>query len=251
MGGIMYGGVGLSTREALAFAAGAGAFLLWERLRHTVRSKRRVKLLYFDAPGLGESIRLTLALAGVSFEDFRFVNRDEFLALKPSLKYGQVPALQVDGEELVQSSAILRYVATELAPSTSLYPPSATVRCTIDGVLDQVKDMLTGLTVATYRERFGFAESLFSVEAMETVKAYWKKETLPRHLAALEAALQQGGTGWVAGTPTPTIADVMLASLLKNSAWADALPPNGELAQLTARLYALPAVAAFKAAEKK
>ena len=45
-----------------------------------------VELLYFDLPGLGEPIRLLLAHLGVAFEDRRFKARDEFLALKPTLK---------------------------------------------------------------------------------------------------------------------------------------------------------------------
>ena len=49
----------------------------------------KVKLTYFNIPGLGEPIRLVLALSGVPFEDYRFADRDEFLALKPKLRFGQ------------------------------------------------------------------------------------------------------------------------------------------------------------------
>ena len=97
-----------------------------------------------------------LCLAGVPFEDYRFANREEFLALKPSLKFGQVPCLQVDGREVFQSAAIMRFIAKNFG-STSLYPADPALAAEVDALLDQIKDMDIGKGVASYKQRFGFA----------------------------------------------------------------------------------------------
>ena len=74
-----------------------------------------MKFYYFDAYGGGESIRMLLTKAGVAFEDNR-LNREQVGEMKKAnpdmLEYGQLPMLELDdGTRLVQSQAILRYVA--------------------------------------------------------------------------------------------------------------------------------------------
>ena len=73
-----------------------------------------------DGSRLGEPIRYVLTLSGVPFEDYRFASRDEFLALKPSLRFGQVPCLTIDGVEFFQSAAIMRAVCKIFG--SPLYP---------------------------------------------------------------------------------------------------------------------------------
>ena len=70
----------------------------------------QLKLIYFDIPGKAEAIRLALYFQDLKFEDYRFKDREEFMAMKTSgeLPFGQVPALLVDGNMLIQSAAILR-----------------------------------------------------------------------------------------------------------------------------------------------
>lgn len=86
------------------------------------------KLYYFDIKGMGEPIRLTLAQAGVPFEDVRILP-EQWPDIKPSQKasknrqprsnhlcisempFGQLPVLEMpDGFMLTQSAAILRYL---------------------------------------------------------------------------------------------------------------------------------------------
>jgi hypothetical protein len=94
---------------AAAAVMAVSAFLLRRRLCCLLSRRASVTLTYFDISGLGEPIRLALSVAQMPFEDKR-LERDEFLALKPKLRFGQVPCLQVGSEELFQSSAILRYI---------------------------------------------------------------------------------------------------------------------------------------------
>lgn len=77
-----------------------------------------IKLSYFDFHGgRAEPIRLALALGGIAFEDHRFTF-PEFAELRTSTPFGQVPVMHVDGVQITQSDALLRY-AGKLA---GLYP---------------------------------------------------------------------------------------------------------------------------------
>lgn len=78
----------------------------------------QLKLTYFDFHGgRAEPVRLAFHLGGVAFEDHRF-KFPEFEELRKSTPFGQVPTLQVDGVQVTQCDAILRY-AGKLA---KLYP---------------------------------------------------------------------------------------------------------------------------------
>jgi glutathione S-transferase len=70
----------------------------------------RPRLTYFGFRGLGEPIRLMLEDLGIAYEDHR-VSDAEWAALKPQMPFRQMPRFE-DGEiALVQSQAILRYLA--------------------------------------------------------------------------------------------------------------------------------------------
>ena len=66
-----------------------------------------LELFYFDIPGKGEAIRLAAAHAKLDLEDVR-VTRERFLEMKKSgeLKYGQMPALRVDGKTIINQSGL-------------------------------------------------------------------------------------------------------------------------------------------------
>ena len=90
-------------------------------------------------------------------------------------------------------------------------------------------------------------------EGTATVMAAIAGRVLPAHLAQLERVLQDGGTGWAAGTPDPTIADFTLAPRLKwLSSGVDGVPTTcldeyPGLKGLIAKVGALPAVVAWNA----
>jgi len=236
-------------------AAGTAAAVAYALFGDTLRKYLRratsaVKLTYFNIDGLGEPIRLTLACAGVAFEDYRFANRDEFMALKPSLRFGQVPCLTADGAEIVQSAAAMRFVARAYDTSGSLYPTDLETAALVDALIDQAKDMLTGRLVFRYKDRFwgSAAAPVLTDKAVETIEAAWLTEVLPRHFDFFSKALSASPTPWLAATPSPTIADLFLATQLAQIAgYGGKLP--ADLQAFVARLYAVPAVAAWKSKE--
>ena len=240
-----------------AAAAGMATMMLAPSLKKVLaRMTTKLQLLYFDIPGLGEPIRFVLAYAGVPFDDKRFANRDEFLAMKPTLRFGQVPCLIVDGVELFQSAAILRYVARRYDASGTLYPRDEGAAAQVDGLIDQVKDMLQGWGPLRYRERFGFPKDLFTDEAQERCQIYYLSDTLPRHLDYFAKILQaEPGSQWLCGGAQPTIADFLFATAIQTNFiakdWGVKVDIPPVIAAHVAALYALPAVKAFKAAEAK
>ena len=58
-------------------------------------------------------------------------------SLKPSLPYGQVPLLEVDGNTICQSMAIARYLASECGIAGS----SGLVKAQVDEVVDVINDV--------------------------------------------------------------------------------------------------------------
>jgi hypothetical protein len=74
-------------------------------------------LTYFDLYGRGEAIRMALAHSKTEFEDSR-VSGETWAAFKASGKCnnGQIPVLEVNGQALNQSEAIIRFVGSQVRP---------------------------------------------------------------------------------------------------------------------------------------
>ncbi|KAI6219714.1 Glutathione S-transferase-1 [Aphelenchoides besseyi] len=84
----------------------------------------KYRLTYFQPRALAECSRLVLHYAGQEFEDVR-LSHDELPTLKDckyetvnradwsfqALPYGQIPLLEVDGQKICQSGAIVRFLA--------------------------------------------------------------------------------------------------------------------------------------------
>ena len=90
-------------------------------------------------------------------------------------------------------------------------------------------------------------ETVLNDDNAELVFDCWKQETLPRHLSFFNEALNRSSTTWLTGTPSPTIADVFLATQLASyrTKW-EALPPySAKLQALVDAVYALPPIVAF------
>ncbi|EDV21531.1 Glutathione S-transferase 1 [Trichoplax sp. H2] len=71
-----------------------------------------IRLIYFNVELRAELIRLILAHGEIEFEDVRFEKEDwPRIKEQNDFLFGQVPILEVDGVQIAQSSAIVRYVA--------------------------------------------------------------------------------------------------------------------------------------------
>jgi hypothetical protein len=69
-------------------------------------------LTYFEGRGLAETIRLTLAAAGIAWLETPLRTREDWVSLRASgaLRFGQVPLLQLHGRNLVRARAVRQCV---------------------------------------------------------------------------------------------------------------------------------------------
>ncbi|XP_036622980.1 glutathione S-transferase-like [Trichosurus vulpecula] len=112
------------------------------------------KLHYFDGRGRMESVRWLLAAAGVEFEEVIFETAEELQNLIKSgkLLYEQVPMVEIDGMKMVQTRAILRYIATKY----NLYGKDLKEQLLIDMYVEGMRDlydMIMFLPLALPEER--------------------------------------------------------------------------------------------------
>ncbi|XP_030802143.1 glutathione S-transferase 3 isoform X1 [Camarhynchus parvulus] len=98
------------------------------------------KLYYFDGRGKMESIRWLLAAAGVEFEEEFLETRDQYEKLLQggSLLFQQVPMVEMDGMKMVQTRAILSYIAAKY----NLYGKDLKERALIDMYVGGTDDLM-------------------------------------------------------------------------------------------------------------
>ncbi|KAM5159383.1 hematopoietic prostaglandin D synthase isoform 2-T4 [Callospermophilus lateralis] len=95
------------------------------------------KLIYFNMRGRAEIIRYIFAYLDIKYEDHRIEHAD-WPKIKPTLPFGKIPVLEVDGLILHQSLAIARYFArnTDLAGKTEME------QCQVDAIADTLDDFM-------------------------------------------------------------------------------------------------------------
>ncbi len=105
----------------------------------------KLKLTYFDIHGgRAEPARLAMYIGGVDFEDNR-ISFQQFGDARSSFPFNRVPMLEIDGIELSQCNAILRYVG-KLA---GLSPTDPLQAAFCDEAMDAVEDIVSKV-VATF-----------------------------------------------------------------------------------------------------
>uniref|UniRef100_A0A2K5F5S4 glutathione transferase n=1 Tax=Aotus nancymaae TaxID=37293 RepID=A0A2K5F5S4_AOTNA len=97
------------------------------------------KLHYFNARGRMEPIRWLLAAAGVEFEEKFLESAEDFEKLRNDgyLMFQQVPMVEIDGMKLVQTRAILNYIASKY----DLYGKDTKERALIDMYTEGMADL--------------------------------------------------------------------------------------------------------------
>jgi len=122
----------------------------------------KIKLTYFAIPGRAESTRLALTIGSVEFEDERITSAEWSVrkASKSGDSLKQLPLLEVNGQELGQSKAIVRY-AGKVA---GLYPNDPFMAAQVDLVLDSLDDRLQ-----LFQPTFGIADQAFRIAARKEI----------------------------------------------------------------------------------
>ncbi|KAM6082143.1 Glutathione S-transferase [Chlamydotis macqueenii] len=107
------------------------------------------KLHYFNGRGRMETIRWLLAAAGVEFEECFLETKDDLKKLQKegSLLFQQVPMVEIDGMKMVQTRAIMNYIATK----HNLYGKDLKERALIDMYVEGIIDLNELLMVYVFQ----------------------------------------------------------------------------------------------------
>jgi glutathione S-transferase len=189
----------------------------------------QIRLTYFDSPGRAEPLRVALSLANIPFEDRR-LKFPEFMSLKQqgAFPLGSVPVLEVDGRAIVQTAAMLRYVA-HLAGG-GLYPADAREALIVDSVVDTLNDTMSHALLPSLFER--------DMEKKLEMRRALLAGPLTLSLRYLEGLVAESPGPFVTGA-TLTIADILLGITVQQyrSGTLDGLGP--EVLEAYPRLRAL------------
>ncbi|XP_060677585.1 glutathione S-transferase, alpha tandem duplicate 1 [Hemiscyllium ocellatum] len=155
------------------------------------------KLHYFNGRGKMESIRWLLAVAGVEFEEEFLETRDQYekLLKDGALLFEQVPMVEIDGMKLVQTNAILNYIAAKY----NLYGKDIKERALIDMYAEGARDLMTLVM------RLPFAPS----EQKQSELIQINNKAKNRYFPAFEKVLKSSQTGYLVGNQL-SVADLHL-----------------------------------------
>lgn len=158
-------------------------------------SQKDYKLTYFDmSGGRGEAIRLAFLLGDIAFEDIRF-SFSEWGELREKAPFHQVPFLELDGQVVAQSNALLRYVG-KLA---GLYPEDPYQALLCDELLESVEDLW---------QKLGPTMGL-EADALKAARKTLVEGPYTRYLEQFEARLKKAGGEFFADGRL-TIADLQV-----------------------------------------
>ncbi|KFP29422.1 Hematopoietic prostaglandin D synthase [Colius striatus] len=179
------------------------------------------KLTYFNLRGRAEISRYLFAYSGKKYEDHR-IEAADWPKIKPTIPFGKLPVLEVDGVTIHQSLAIARYLARE----SGLAGQTPVEQALVDAIVDTIADFMT---------LFPWGNRAF--DDILTNKA-------PELLKDLNTFL--GDKNWLVGksvTWADFYWDVCSTTLLSHK--ADLVDNYPRLLALKDRVQALPAIAAW------
>ncbi|VDO72076.1 unnamed protein product [Haemonchus placei] len=157
------------------------------------------KLTYFDGRGPAETGLFLFVVAGEDFEDVR-VTFDDWPKLKEDMPFGQLPVLDIDGKQLCQSFAIVRYLAKQFCYAGK----NAWEEAWVDSIGDQFKDFFYNEIRPYIRTLLGFEKGDLAALERNIVPAHEKRFTFMTNI------LKNNPLGYLVGDSL-TWADLYLA----------------------------------------
>jgi len=144
-----------------------------------------IKYTYFDLRVKGEAPRFLLAYGGLKYEDERvalpWTDPAPWKEMKPSMPWGQVPALTWKGTRVCQSMAICRFLAREIG----IAGRDSLEMAQVDEIVDVIQDAINANYKAWYAPNR--REELTKVT----------QQTFPTTLSQLEKRLSERGQFFV------------------------------------------------------
>ncbi|XP_027708783.1 glutathione S-transferase-like [Vombatus ursinus] len=192
------------------------------------------KLYYFDGRGRMESVRWLLAAAGVEFEEVLLETAEELqnLIKDGQLMYQQLPMVEIDGMKMVQTRAILRYIAGKY----NLYGKDLKEQVLIDMYVEGMKELSDLIMLVPSA----------ALEDWEKSVNFVTEKATQRYLPVYEKALKDQGKNYLVGNQL-TWADVFLLEviLMVEECKSDALSAFPKLQEFKAAISKLPRIQKF------
>lgn len=139
-----------------------------------------------------------MAIAGLEFEDVRCKPAD-WPKLKSKMPLGALPVLEVNGELLPQSNAIIRYVGK----LGGLYPDDPLDGFRVDQIIDTLDDMFE--TALKYEGQ--------DKEKLRECRETFCREDIPRYVGMLEKQATESGKGPFVLGEKVSVADLKINQL--------------------------------------
>uniref|UniRef100_A0A6J0U0U1 glutathione transferase n=1 Tax=Pogona vitticeps TaxID=103695 RepID=A0A6J0U0U1_9SAUR len=155
------------------------------------------KLHYFNGRGRMEPIRWMLAAAGVEFEEQFIQTKADLQKLQHdgSLLYQQVPMVEIDGMKLVQTRAIINYIAAKY----NLYGKDIKEKALIDMYFEGAADLSEMIMILPYKPADTKEKELTTI----------LEKANNRYFPAFEKVLKSHGKDFLVGNQLSK-ADVLL-----------------------------------------
>ncbi|XP_071082971.1 glutathione S-transferase 1-like [Haliotis cracherodii] len=157
------------------------------------------KLKYFESKGRAEMCRLLFAMAGQEYEDIRY-SQETWAAEKNNTPFGQLPVLEIDGQQYGQSIAIINFLAREFG----LHGQTNLEQLQVDQVMGIVQDIYTHLL-----------KLFFEKDKAKQVAIHEEnnKTHYPKYLGFFEAILKKNGGEFYVGQKI-SLADIAVFDTL-------------------------------------
>ena len=151
-------------------------------------------LRYWDGRGLGDQVRFVLEYTGHPYDEVHVKSRQEFLSLRGDygstaqevdgelkaspikLMFGQVPLLEMDGVNVVQTRAIVQ----TLARRYGLYGETPVEAAKVDMLINGIMDARQPLLVARFSDDPTESLAAFSKGPLPKVRHTWLRPRPPK-----------------------------------------------------------------------
>ncbi|XP_006137815.1 glutathione S-transferase-like [Pelodiscus sinensis] len=192
------------------------------------------KLHYTKGRGKMESIRWLLAAAGVEFEEQFVETKEDLEKLRKDghLLFQQVPMVEIDGMKMVQTRAILSYIAGKY----NLYGKDLKDRALIDMYVEGTTDLMGMIMYLAFQPP----------DAKEKNLALIIERATTRYFPVYEKVLKDHGQEFLVGNHV-SWADVHLleAILMAEECKPDILSPFPQLKAFKGRISNIPTIKKF------
>ncbi|PSC70419.1 flagellar associated [Micractinium conductrix] len=170
-------------------------------------------IVYFPVKGAAEVIRLTLAAAGVDFENENLPGTEVLKQDLDTYSFGQCPRYHDADCDLVQTPAILRY----LARKHDLYGGSGSIveQARIDQLLDGMQDLRPKIMPLVYRDAFQTDEARAEFWGTHAEPEAAKGQCRGAHMLYIDAFVAKHGKDGFAVGGQLSVADLVLFDLVE------------------------------------